>query len=173
MLDIGGNTGKWSLKCVKHDPDVHMTIVDLPGQCAMAVKDRRSRKTERISTHEQNVLEAKYTLPKGVDAVWMSQFLDCFSPEQIVHILSHGKEALAPDGRLYIQETFWDQQDNATATYCLHGTSLYFTALANGNSKMYDSNRMEQYVEEAGLVVENVVNKVGYFHSIMVCKLPG
>ncbi|MFZ1331331.1 MAG: class I SAM-dependent methyltransferase [Flavobacteriales bacterium] len=174
MLDIGGNTGKWSLKCVKHDPDVHMTIVDLPGQCAMArERIEEAGMTERISTHEQNVLEAKYTLPKGVDAVWMSQFLDCFSPEQIVHILSHGKEALAPDGRLYIQETFWDQQDNTTATYCLHGTSLYFTALANGNSKMYDSNRMKQYVEEAGLVVENVVNKVGYFHSIMVCKLPG
>jgi len=173
MLDIGGNTGKWSMMCAKNNPDVHMTIVDLPGQCGLAMPNiEAAGLMDRVSTHPQNVLDAEYTLPKPVDAVWMSQFLDCFSPEQIVHILSHGKEALAPDGRLFIQETFWDQQENATATYCLHGTSLYFTAMANGNSKMYDSTRMEQYVEQAGLVVEKVVNTVGYFHSIMICKLP-
>ncbi len=171
ILDIGGNTGKWSMMCVKNDPDVHMTIVDLPGQCAMAIERiEAAGLSDRISTHPQNVLESSYALPKPVDAVWMSQFLDCFSPEQIVHILSHAMDALAPDGHVFIQETFWDLQESLTATYCLHGTSLYFTAMANGNSKMYDSERMRQYVEQAGLVVERIVPKVGYFHALMICK---
>ncbi|MDB4656106.1 methyltransferase, partial [Flavobacteriales bacterium] len=104
------------------------------------------------------------------DAVWMSQFLDCFSPDQIKHILSHAKDALNDDGRVFILETFWDLQDSTTATYCLHGTSLYFTSMANGNSKMYDSKRMAQYVDEAGLEVEKIVETVGYYHSLMVCK---
>src|SRR5690606_11287129 len=36
LFDIGGNTGKWTLKCLDYDPEVHVTIVDLPGQIAMA-----------------------------------------------------------------------------------------------------------------------------------------
>lgn len=174
MLDIGGNTGKWSFLCVEEDPDVHMTIVDLPGQCGLAnERIAEAGLSERISTHEQNVLDDSYELPTPVDAVWMSQFLDCFSPEQIVHILKHAEAALSANGRVFILETFWDKQESMTATYCLHGTSLYFTSMANGNSKMYDSARMAQYVEEAGLEVENIVDTVGYYHSLMVCKRKG
>jgi ubiquinone/menaquinone biosynthesis C-methylase UbiE len=171
MLDIGGNTGKWSFMCVENDSDVHMTIVDLPSQTGLAnPRIKEAGLENRISTHEQNVLDAEYELPKNQDAVWMSQFLDCFSPEQIVHILNHAKGALNDDGRVFILETFWDLQESTTATYCLHGTSLYFTSMANGNSKMYDSKRMAQYVEEAGLEVEKIVETVGYYHSLMVCK---
>ena len=171
MLDIGGNTGKWSFMCVENDPDVHMTIVDLPSQTGLAnPRIKEAGFENRISTHEQNVLDADYQLPQNQDAVWMSQFLDCFSPQQIVHILTHAKDALNDDGRVFILETFWDMQESMTATYCLHGTSLYFTSMANGNSKMYDSKRMAQYVEEAGLEVEKIVETVGYYHSLMVCK---
>jgi ubiquinone/menaquinone biosynthesis C-methylase UbiE len=171
MLDIGGNTGKWSFLCVEKDPDVHMTIVDLPSQTGLAnPRIKEAGLENRISTHEQNVLDAEYQLPQSQDAVWMSQFLDCFSPQQIVHILSHAKDALSEYGRVFILETFWDLQDSITATYCLHGTSLYFTSMANGNSKMYDSKRMAQYVEDAGLEVEKTVETVGYYHSLMVCK---
>jgi ubiquinone/menaquinone biosynthesis C-methylase UbiE len=171
MLDIGGNTGKWSFLCVQNDPDVHMTIVDLPSQTGLAnPRIKEAGLENRISTHEQNVLDANYELPKGQDAVWMSQFLDCFSPEQIVHILTHAEDALAPDGHIFILETFWNMQESLTATYCLHGTSLYFTSMANGNSKMYDSKRMEHYVNEAGMVVEKLVARVGYYHSLMICR---
>ena len=36
IVDVGGNTGKWALKCVEYDPDVKVTIVDLPGQLGLA-----------------------------------------------------------------------------------------------------------------------------------------
>ncbi len=171
MLDIGGNTGKWSFMCVETDLDVHMTIVDLPSQTGLArPRIEEAGLSKRIGTHEQNVLDDTYELPGPVDAIWMSQFLDCFSPEQIVHILKHAEAALSDNGRVFILETFWDLQENMTATYCLHATSLYFTAMANGNSKMYDSERMKQYVDEAGLEVEKTVKTVGYYHSLMVCK---
>lgn len=171
MLDIGGNTGKWAFQCVDFNPNVHVAIVDLPGQCGLA-KERieKAGLSDRISTFEQNVLDRSYRLPSGQDAVWMSQFLDCFSPTQIMHILKHVGEAITSDGRVFILDTFWDLQDNPTATYCLHGTSLYFTVMANGNSKMYDSSRMTQYVENAGLEVEKIIRKVGHYHSLIVCK---
>ena len=31
LLDVGGNTGKWAIRCAQHSPDVSITILDLPG----------------------------------------------------------------------------------------------------------------------------------------------
>ncbi len=46
ILDIGGNTGKFAIKCASHNPDVKVTILDLPGQLAKA---------------ETNIADAGYT----------------------------------------------------------------------------------------------------------------
>ena len=35
IMDVGGNTGRWALRCVEYDPEVRVTIVDLPQQLAM------------------------------------------------------------------------------------------------------------------------------------------
>jgi hypothetical protein len=66
-------------------------------------------------------------------------------------------------------ETFWDRQRYETAAFCLAQTSIYFTALANGNSKMYYSPDMARCVEAAGLAIETIHDNVGLGHSIMVC----
>jgi hypothetical protein len=49
-------------------------------------------------------------------------------------------------------------------------TSLYFTALANGNSKMYHTEDMQQCIEQAGLEVEQIHDLLGLGHSIIVCR---
>ena len=171
MLDIGGNTGKWATYFATNTPDAMVTIVDLPGQCKMAKQNILGTSIEdRVKFFEVNLLSTSYTLPGPVSAIWMSQFLDCFGPEEIVKILSKCKTALAENGRVFIMETFWDNQKNETATYCLHGTSLYFTAIANGTSKMYESKRMMNLAERAGLVIEKLVPSIGPFHSLLVCK---
>ena len=72
----------------------------------------------------------------------MSQFLDCFSENQIIDICSKARKSMTPQSRIYIMETFWNRQKYETAAYCLTLTSPYFTAMANGNSKMYHSDDM-------------------------------
>ena len=100
----------------------------------------------------------------------MSQFLDCFGEEEIVSIVSRAAKIMDADSRLYIMETFWDRQRFEPAAFCLTMTSLYFTAIANGNSKMYHSEDMERLVKQAGLEVETIHDNLGQGHSIMVCK---
>ena len=101
----------------------------------------------------------------------MSQFLDCFSGQQIVSILRRAAKIMDGESRLYIMETLWDRQKYETAAMCLTLTSLYFTALANGNSKMYHSEDMMAYVKEAGMEVEKIIDNLGQGHSIMICRL--
>ena len=174
LYDVGGNTGKWALQCVGYDPSVQVTILDLPHQSGMMkenVKDKVG--AERISGYGINLLDEKALFPKregGLDAIWMSQFLDCFSMEEIVGILKRAKEAMTSETRIYIMETLWDRQRFEPAALCLTMTSLYFTALANGNSKMYNTEDMEACIHEAGLEIEQIHDHLGQGHSIIVVR---
>ena len=67
--------------------------------------------------------------PSGFDTVWMSQFLDCFSEEEVISILTRVAQSIGKDSKVYIMETLWDRQRYETASYCLTQISLYFTAM--------------------------------------------
>lgn len=174
LLDVGGNTGRWAMQCVSHDPDVHVTILDLPQQIGLMKEATKGMPgADRVDGFGTNLLDPKAVLPtdRHYDAIWMSQFLDCFSGEEIVSILKRAVKIMDKESRLYIMETLWDRQKYEPAALCLTLTSLYFTAIANGNSKMYHSEDMIKYAEEAGLVVEEIVDNLGQGHSIMICKI--
>ncbi|MEO8086765.1 MAG: methyltransferase [Bacteroidota bacterium] len=171
LLDIGGNTGKWATHCVNFDPDVRVTIMDLPGQLDMARKNiEDAGLRDRISFYENNILKDDKKFPEGFDAVWMSQFLDCFSDDEIVSILKRCRDAVSENGYVYILETLWDKQQFETSAFCLQMTSLYFTAIANGNSQMYYSKVFEQCVEKAGFKIVAQTDNIGVSHSLLKCK---
>lgn len=172
LLDVGGNTGRWALQCVAHDPGVRVTVMDLGAQLAMmrrAVADAPG--AERIDGFEADLLDPATRFPEGYDALWMSQFLDCFSEREVVSILTRAAASMSPDARLYILETLWDRQRFETASFCLAQTSVYFTALANGNSKMFRSDDLVRCVERAGLTVEEIRDGLGLGHSLLQCRL--
>ena len=173
LLDVGGNTGRWALQCVGYNPEVQVTIVDLPQQLEMMRQATAGKPgADRIDGYGMNLLDASQAFPtnKHYDAIWMSQFLDCFGEDEIVSIVSRAAKIMDNDSRLYIMETLWDRQRFEPAAFCLTMTSLYFTAIANGNSKMYHSDDMRHLVEKAGLQVEMIHDNLGMGHSIMVCK---
>jgi ubiquinone/menaquinone biosynthesis C-methylase UbiE len=171
LLDIGGNTGKWALQCFAYDPQVTVTIMDLPGQVNMAKAEiERQGFSDRIRFHECNILDESQSFPKGFDAIWMSQFLDCFSDDEITSILKRCRAALAPGGSVYILEPFWDRQRFRAAAFSLQQTSLYFTAMANGNSQMYHSENFIRFINAAGLNVIAQQDNIGVSHTLLTCK---
>ena len=173
IMDVGGNTGRFALKCVEHDKDVKVTIVDLPGQISMMVRNVSGRDgSDRIKGFAANILNESNSLPMGEwDAIWMSQFLDCFSEEEIYSILCRAKSAMNSSTTLYIMETFWNRQKYEPASLCLTMTSVYFTVMANGNSKMYHSDDMERQIQRAGLQLVAIHDGIGQGHTIMEVKL--
>ena len=174
LFDVGGNTGRWALRCVEYDKDVRVTILDLPQQIAMMRRQIQGKPgADRIDGYEIDLLDnsQRFPLDRGVEAIWMSQFLDCFSTNEIVSILKRACEAMTADTRLYIMETLWDRQKYEPAALALTMTSLYFSAIANGNSKMYGTEEMEGCIDEAGLRIEKIHDGLGHGHSILVCKL--
>ncbi|MDR1780324.1 MAG: methyltransferase domain-containing protein [Tannerella sp.] len=171
LLDVGGNTGRWALQCVAHNSEVKVTIMDLPQQLELMKRQTAGLEgAERIDGYATDLLDSAAKFPTDFDAIWMSQFLDCFSENEVISILTRAAASMATSTRLYIMETFWDRQRFESAAYCLTQISLYFTALANGNSKMYHSADMIRCVETAGLHVEKIHDGLGAGHTILVCR---
>jgi hypothetical protein len=115
-------------------------------------------------------LDTEQKFPFGFDVIWMSQFLDCFSEAQIQSILNRCHAALSRDGCVFILEPFWDKQRFAASAFALQQTSLYFTAIANGNSQMYHSDNFINCIESAGFTVVEHKNMVGISHTLLKCK---
>lgn len=168
LMDIGGNTGKFGLAALAYDPTVTLHVVDLPQQLAIAAEAfAKARVGHRTHLHGVDLLDPDAALPTGMDLIWMSQFLSCFSESAIASILQRAAAALADGGEVLILDTLWDRQRHEIAAYCLINTSPYFTTIASGNSKIYESADYIRLARDAGLVLVDERDHIGYCHSLL------
>jgi len=171
IVDIGGNTGRFATKCLQHDSEVQVTIMDLPPQLAKAQQNiTAAGLSDRFQQFPCDMLDPKQALAENADVYWMSQFLDCFSEPQIKTILTNVANGISGEQRVLILETFWDAQKFDAAAFSLNATSLYFTCFANGNSRMYAADKFIALVEASGLKIEQQIDNIGLGHSLLVCS---
>jgi len=170
ILDIGGNTGKFATSFALENPNIEITIMDLPQQIKLAKQTIYEKNIQNIATYEGNILLEETLIPKDFDIYWMSQFLDCFKEEQIVFILKKLKKSMGEGSEVCIMEPFWDKQNNETAAYCVINTSPYFTAMANGYSKMFKYTDFVGLLEEAEFKIIETIDNIGLCQTIIRCK---
>lgn len=173
FLEIGGNTGNFSISLAESSDGIAITLLDLPEQIALVEENLRNRGLQgKIATVAGDILDER-PLEGEYDLIWMSQFLDCFGKGDIVRILQKAKAALSRQGRIMILEPLWDRQRFETSAYCIINTSPYFTVMANGRSKMYSLDDFEGCINEAGLVVTEVADDLGICQSLIKCQSRG
>ena len=168
IMDIGANTGKFSRTALAYNSDVRLHLVDLPRQLGLAQATlEEAGVAARAELHPVDLLDDHAPLPQGMDLVWMSQFLSCFFEQAIASIFRRVASALAQGGQVLVMDTFWDRQRYDIAAYCLINTSPYFTAMASGNSKVYESGDYIRLAEAAGLKLITSRDDIGYCHSLL------
>lgn len=173
LFDVGGNTGKFAAACLKAMPQTRVTLIDLPQQCATACSNSiLAPFADRFSAAEVDWLKPDCFPAVGhkADVIWMSQFLDCFSPEEAVSILQRCKPLLSERGRFAVLECLVDGQKFPAAGFSLAAVSLYFTTMANGNSRFYRRNDLLSVFKNAGLDVEYCRDNVGVSHTLYILK---
>ena len=169
LADLGGNTGKWALSCLKHDAEVQMTIVDLPEQIVLCKQNIANEgMLDRVSFVATDILKDS-ELPADQNW-WLSQFLDCFSKEQILFILNKISTAMSDDNFLFIQELFWDRQRFEAAACSLNASSLYFTTMANGYSRFYSYEVFVDLINKAGFGIVDEYDHQTTGHTLLVLK---
>ncbi|MBQ7450595.1 SAM-dependent methyltransferase [bacterium] len=168
VIDIGGNTGKFEKLCLSHDRNFDITMLDLKVNIDK-IKD--DPELENCKFSPINVLDKVPEYPKMKDcAVLMSQFLDCFSKKDIIKILTDIKNNKNRKSSIYILEPYTDLQKSEGAKYALSHTSLYFTCMANGVSKMYTFEEMKELIEKAGINIINRFDDIGsYSYTLLEC----
>lgn len=166
IFDIGGNTGKFEKACLAYNENCNVTMLDLPENIERAKQNINSSRCKFCGI---NVIDKNYAYPHFSGAVFMSQFLDCFSKEQIVYILSNICNNMEDDTRIYILEPFTDNQIFDGAAYSLVHISLYFTCMANGKSKMYKKSDMEKLIEQSGLKISSEYRISTHDYTLLEC----
>lgn len=167
IMDIGGNTGRFTLEVCKYNKDVSVILVDLDKQLIAAKENIKAHGfSDRVSFIEQDVLSGNINFPKDIDVVWMCQFLDCFSESAIESILNNIIKVSSENTRIIIVETFWDNQKFEAGKYCLLGTSLYFSFLANGTSRMYSEREFKKIIAKTRLKVVHQ-QMIGTYHTLL------
>lgn len=173
IMDIGTNTAKFSLSALKYDENVRCSLIDLEGQIKLARNNIENNGFQnRVEYFAMNILDEETNLPKNCDVIWMSQFLDCFSIENIRHIMSKVKKCADKETDIFILEPLWDKQKYISSAFSIQATSLYFTAIANGNSKMYPYMLLADTIESEGFKLIKEYHNIGdTYHSLLNFRL--
>lgn len=167
VFDIGANTGKFEKACLEYNKECCVTMIDLPENIEAA---KNSFDTDRCSFWSADILSDEKNLPKMNGAVFMSQFLDCFSKVQIQHILDKISKCSDENIRVFILEPFIDKQQFAGAAYALSHISLYFSCMANGKSKMYNETDMRELINSSDFRIEKIYQNIGkYDYTLLEC----
>ena len=175
LVDIGGNTGRFTHRFLLRNPKARATVVDLPVQTeAIPTREELQEVVDRIDVFAIDWLtDAELHVSADADLFWMSQFLDCFSEDEAVSILVRTKAAMkATNGNpvLAVLEPVVDEQRHEAAELSLAATSLYFTAVANGNSAFFRGNMLRKIFKRAGFAIRSEVPNLGISHTLFLLE---
>ena len=103
MLDVGGGSGAYSIAFAKANPVLHAEILDLPAVTAIAQRHIRAAGVEERVQPRAGDLRTD-ALGCGFDLVFVSAICHMLSPEENADLLRRCHGALAPGGRVVIQD---------------------------------------------------------------------
>ena len=77
---------------------------------------------------------------------------------------------MRPGARLAVLEPLVDEQRHRAAELSLAASSLYFTVLANGNSRFYNGADLRRIFARADFAIESETPDLGVSHTLFILK---
>ena len=147
LLDLGGGPGTYAMAFLAKHPGLRATVCDRPDALEVAREIAATNKAgARLSYLPLDFL--KEDIPGPFDVIWYSNVLHIYSPEQNQAVFRRAKAALAPGGRLIIQDAFLhDREGLFPEEASLFAVSmLLFTETGN----TYSLAETSAWLKEAG-----------------------
>lgn len=146
LLDLGGGPGTYAVFFCRRYPDLRAVVFDLPGseQFARQVA-RRYGLTERIDFIGGDFLRDE--LPRGFDAVWLSQVLHGEPPAEAARLVERGAKTLNPGGLLAIQEFILNDDRQGPAHSALFALNML---VGTEGGQAYSQSEIELMMGRAG-----------------------
>ena len=156
LLDIGGGPGAYATLAAQANPELHCTVLDLPGVVAVArelIAD--AGMDDRVTCIAGDYLTAEF--PGGMDAVNIFGVLHQESPDSICDILKRAHAALKPGGVIHILDMMTDATRATPKFSALFALNM---ALTTQNGWVFSDEDLKGWLTEAG------------FRDIRVSTLP-
>jgi (2Fe-2S) ferredoxin/SAM-dependent methyltransferase len=157
ILDLGGGSAAYSIAFARANPGVTVEVLDLADVIPLTQEYiRRAGLTDRIQARAGDML--RDPLGQGFDLVLLSAICHMFSPEENRALCQRAHAALAPGGRLLIQDFILEPEKTAPRFAALF--SLNMLVGTHGGSS-YSEPEYTAWLTEAG------------FRDLRLVRLPG
>jgi (2Fe-2S) ferredoxin/predicted O-methyltransferase YrrM len=103
ILDLGGGSGAYSIAFAKAAPDVHCEILDVPEVVPLTTEYlQKAGVAGQVKLRAGDML--KDDIGSGYDIIMLNAICHMFSEEQNRDLFLRARDALAPNGRLVVQD---------------------------------------------------------------------
>ena len=147
LLDLGGGPGTYALAFLAHNPRLRATVCDRDAALEVAREVAATHKAGRRLSY----LPLDFTkepIPGTYDVIWYSNVLHIYSAEDNQAIFRRALAALAPGGRLIIQDAFLhDRQGLFPADASLFAVSML---LFTKGGDTYSASEVKRWLRDAG-----------------------
>jgi precorrin-6B methylase 2 len=166
LLDVGGGDG--TIGCALADvyPELDVTVFNLPASAILAQKNiEQKNRIDRVHVHEGNFLTDE--LPGGFDRILFSRVLCDWTPEVCEMLFEKSRRALAPDGRLVINEALIE--GNADYTISWEFRYVFYDTFGRMLFKTLDVYK--RLLTDAGFAIERVCPmRDDAFYSVIIAR---
>jgi (2Fe-2S) ferredoxin/SAM-dependent methyltransferase len=157
MLDVGGGSGAYSIAFAKSNPTLEAELFDLPSVVPIAERHIAEAGLQtRVRTRTGDLRTDPFG--SGYDLVLVSAICHMLGPEENRALFARIRKALAPGGRLVVQDFIVDESGTAPAHAALFAVNMLVGTDAGST---YSEAEYRAWLRDAG------------FASVRLVELPG
>jgi (2Fe-2S) ferredoxin/SAM-dependent methyltransferase len=147
ILDLGGGSGAYSIAFAKASPDVQCEILDLPEVVPLTSEYvSKAGFSAQVSRRAGDMLRDDFG--SGYDIILLNAICHMFSEEQNLDVFRRARQALAPNGRLVVQDFIL----NPDKTGPLHAALFSVNMLVGTDAgASYSEQEYTSWMKAAGL----------------------
>jgi len=157
VLDLGGGSGAYSIAFARTYPDVHCDILDVPEVVPLTAEYvQRAGVSSQVSLRAGDMLRDDFG--SGYDIIMLNAICHMFSQEQNRSIFHRAHQALAPGGRLVVQDFILNPDKTGPQHAALFSLNML---VSTDSGASYSEPEYTGWMEAAGFTGISRINLPG------------
>jgi SAM-dependent methyltransferase len=157
ILDLGGGSGIYSVAFAQACPDLHSEILDLPAVVPLTNDYiAKAGVAAQVSIRAGDMLRDDFGT--GYDLILLNAICHMFSAEQNLEIFRRARRALAPNGRLAVQDFILDSDKTGPLQAVLFSLNMLVGTEAGAS---YSASEYAAWMKTAGFAGVRQINLAG------------
>ena len=157
ILDLGGGSGAYSIAFAKASPNVQCEILDVPEVVPLTNEYvRQAGVSAQVSLRAGDMLQDDFG--SGYDLIMLNAICHMFSEEQNRDIFRRAHQALAPNGRLVVQDFILNPEKTGPQHAALFSLNMLVSTEAGAS---YSESEYTHWMKAAGFTEVSRINLPG------------